>query len=46
MERNTPEALKDFAETLQREAADFEVEHPRITELINNVVTSLTNLGI
>ncbi len=46
IERYTPDAVKDFAELLQREAEEFEVEHPRITELINHVMTSLSNLGI
>lgn len=46
VEQYTPEAVKDLVQTLQREADEFEVEHPRITALINNVMTSLSNLGI
>ncbi|MDF7808746.1 DUF4404 family protein [Pontiellaceae bacterium B12219] len=46
IEHYTPEAVKDLVQTLQREADEFEVEHPRITALINNVMTSLSNLGI
>ena len=46
IERYTPEALQELAQTLRREAKEFEVEHPRITALINNVMTSLSNLGI
>ncbi len=46
IERYTPEAIQELAQTLQREASEFEVEHPRITALINNVMTSLSNLGI
>ena len=46
IERYTPEAVQDLVQTLQREAGEFEVEHPRITALINNVMTSLSNLGI
>ena len=46
IERYTPEAIQDFAETLQHEAEEFEVEHPRITALINQVTTTLSNLGI
>ena len=46
IERHTPEALHDLKETLQREADEFEVEHPRITALINQITTSLSNLGI
>jgi len=46
IERYTPEALQDLVQDLQREAKEFEVEHPRITALINQVMTSLSNLGI
>lgn len=46
IERYTPEAMQDFVQDLQREAKEFEVEHPRITSLINQVMTSLSNLGI
>lgn len=46
IERYTPEAIQDLVETLQLEASEFEVEHPRITELINQVATALSNLGI
>lgn len=46
IERYTPEAIQDLVETLQREADEFEVEHPRITALINQVATALSSLGI
>lgn len=46
IERYTPEAVQELAATLQREAEEFEVEHPRITALINQVTTALSNLGI
>jgi DNA repair exonuclease SbcCD ATPase subunit len=46
IERYTPEAIQELVHTLQREADEFEVDHPRITALINNVMTSLSNLGI
>ena len=46
IERYTPEAVHDLVNVLQREADEFEVEHPRITALINNVMTHLSNLGI
>ena len=46
IERYTPEAIQDLIETLQHEASEFEVEHPRITELINQVATALSALGI
>jgi len=46
IEKYTPEAVQDLLNALQNEANEFEVEHPRITALINNVMTSLSNLGI
>ncbi len=46
IERYTPEAIHELAQTLQTEANEFEVEHPRITALINQVMTALSNLGI
>ncbi|MBT8046261.1 MAG: DUF4404 family protein [Pontiella sp.] len=46
IERYTPEAIQELVQSLQKEAKEFEVEHPRITALINNVMTSLSNLGI
>ena len=46
LERYTPEAVQELIQNLQREAEEFEVEHPRVTALINNVMTSLSNLGI
>lgn len=46
IERYTPEAIQELVETLQREADEFEVEHPRITALINQVATALSSLGI
>lgn len=46
IERYTPDAVQELLQTLQREAKEFEVEHPQITALINQVMTSLSNLGI
>ena len=46
IERYTPEAVQELVATLHREAEEFEVEHPRITALINQVTTALSNLGI
>lgn len=46
LEKYTPEAVQELTEVLKKEATEFEVEHPRITALINNVMTSLSNLGI
>lgn len=46
IERYTPDAVQDLVGSLQREAKEFEVEHPQITALINQIMTSLSNLGI
>jgi len=46
IERYTPEAVQELAHALQREAGEFELDHPQITALINQIVTSLSNLGI
>lgn len=46
IERYTPEAVQELAQFLQKETAEFEVDHPRITALVNQVMTSLSNLGI
>jgi predicted RNase H-like nuclease (RuvC/YqgF family) len=46
IERYTPEAIRDLAQTLQNEAKEFEVEHPRVASLINQLMTALSNLGI
>jgi seryl-tRNA synthetase len=46
IERYTPETLQDLMQDLQQESNEFEVEHPQITALINQVMTSLSNLGI
>ena len=46
IEGYTPEAVQEFIKTLQHEAKAFEVEHPRITALVNQVATALSNLGI
>ena len=46
IERHTPETIQELVQNLQQEAKEFEVEHPQITALINQVMTSLSNLGI
>lgn len=46
IEDYTPEAVKDLIETLQQEKGEFEVEHPRVTALINQVMHALSGLGI
>ena len=46
IEEYAPEALKDFSAFLHREVEEFEIEHPQIVALINQVTTALSNLGI
>lgn len=46
IEHYTPEAVQDLLQTLRREVSAFEVQHPKIVALINQVATSLSNLGI
>lgn len=46
IERYTAEAVRDLVETLQREADEFEAEHPRVTALINRLTNALTSMGI
>lgn len=46
VEKYTPEAVQDLVETLRREGTEFEIEHPQITTMINQIMTSLSNLGI
>ena len=46
IERYTPEAVQELLETLQRESDEFEVEHPRVTALINQLTNALSAMGI
>jgi 5-bromo-4-chloroindolyl phosphate hydrolysis protein len=46
LEDLTPEAVKDLIENLRKEAAELEVEHPRATALMNQVMHALSGLGI
>jgi prefoldin subunit 5 len=46
IERYTPEAIHHLVQTLQDEAEEFEAEHPRVTALINQLMSALSNLGI
>ena len=46
LEGDSSDTLHELAESLRREADEFEVEHPRVTALINQVATALSNLGI
>lgn len=42
----TPEVSESLVQTLQHTAEEFEVNHPQLTAIINNVMTSLSNIGI
>ena len=46
IERYTPEAVQELARFLRNEANEFEVEHPRITALINQVTNALSDIGV
>lgn len=46
IEQYTPEVIKDFVSYLDDETKEFEVEHPQITALLNQVMTALSNIGI
>lgn len=46
LERFTPDALQALSDSLRAEADAFEVEHPQIAALINQIATALSNLGI
>lgn len=42
----TPESVENLATFLKREAQELETEHPEVTELINRIMISLSNIGI
>jgi DNA repair ATPase RecN len=42
----TGEATRALALSLQHTAEEFEAKHPQLTAVINNVMTSLSNIGI
>ena len=46
LERITPDALQNLVDTLQRESDEFELEHPRVTELISRLTNALAGMGI
>jgi translation initiation factor 2B subunit (eIF-2B alpha/beta/delta family) len=46
IERYTPEAVESFVAKLHHAAEEFEVEHPQVTALINQITTALSSLGI
>lgn len=42
----TGEVSRALAHSLQHTAEEFEAHHPQLTALINNIMTSLSSLGI
>ena len=42
----TNEPPVDLAHSLQNITEEFEVNHPKLIAIINNVMTSLSNIGI
>lgn len=42
----TGEVSRTLLHSLQNAAEEFEVNHPQLTSVINNVMTSLSNIGI
>ena len=42
----TPSSLRDLTESLKFEIREVETEHPNITALLNQIVSSLSHLGI
>ena len=46
IESYTPDMLKELVQFLKNEADEFEVEHPQITAMINQLLTTLSNMGI
>jgi DNA repair ATPase RecN len=42
----TGEVSRTLAHSLQHTAEEFEVHHPQLTAIINNIMNSLSGLGI
>ena len=42
----TGEVSRALAHSLQHTAEEFEMHHPQLTVIINNIMTSLSSLGI
>lgn len=40
------EVSRTLANSLQQTADEFEIHHPKLTAIINNIMTSLSALGI
>lgn len=46
IEDYTPEAMNDFVEFMKSEMEDLETEHPDLTAFINQIMVTLSNIGI
>ncbi|MBN2526787.1 MAG: DUF4404 family protein [Deltaproteobacteria bacterium] len=42
----TPEAMTDFVTYLKTETEALEAEHPELTEFVNRIMVTLSNIGI
>ena len=42
----TPEAMNDFVEFMKSETEALETEHPELTSFINQIMVTLSNIGI
>ena len=42
----TPDAMKDFVQFLKVETEALETEHPDLTDFINQIMVTLSNIGI
>ena len=41
-----PTAIPEVLEQMQRDLAEFEVSHPRLTNIANDILLSLSGMGI
>ena len=46
IENYSPEAMEDFVAFLKVETEALETEHPDLTEFINRIMVTLSNIGI
>jgi chromosome segregation ATPase len=46
IESYTPDAMNDFAAFLKSETEALEAEHPELTDFINRIMVTLSNIGI
>lgn len=46
IEKDNFDSIDDITETLNNSLSQFETTHPKITETINGIMTTLSTLGI